>query len=243
MRYCARLVSWYSSTSTCDHTVRYQRSASGDRLEQPHHPQQQVVEVERARGLELLLVEPVERGEALLARGAGGLLHVLGRQHLVLAVADAVHHRAGRQGALVEVELPQRLLHQALPVVLVVDHEGGREPGLGRALTQDAHARRVEGGDERRADARGQQQVLHPVAHLGGGLVGEGDREHVPRVDALHRQEIGDAVGDDPGLAAPRPGQDEHGALRGRDRLALRRVQRREETVRGHCGVRHGNKR
>ncbi len=29
MRYCARLVSWYSSTSTWVHTVRYQRSASG----------------------------------------------------------------------------------------------------------------------------------------------------------------------------------------------------------------------
>ena len=31
--------------------VRYQRSASGHRLEQAHHPEQQVVEVERARGL------------------------------------------------------------------------------------------------------------------------------------------------------------------------------------------------
>jgi hypothetical protein len=158
-------------------------------------------------------------------------------------VTDAVHHRAGRERALVEVELPQRLLHQALPVVLVVDHEGGREPGLGRALSQDAHTRRVEGGDERRADTRGQQQILDAMAHLRGGLVGEGHREHVPRVDALDRQEIGDAVRDDAGLAAPRPGQDEHGPLRGRDRVSLRRVQGREETVRGHRRMQHGNKR
>ena len=186
MRYCARLVSWYSSTSTCVQSVRYQRERLGHRLEQPHHAEQQVVEVD-ARPPPAAAPRRAGRARRCAPRGACARAapRPRRRQHLVLGVADAVHHGGGRQRALVEVELAQRLLHQALPVVLVVDHEGRREPGLGRALAQDAHARRVEGGDERRPDARGQQQVLHPLAHLRGGLVGEGHREDVPRVDAL----------------------------------------------------------
>jgi hypothetical protein len=208
------------------------------RLEQPHHAEQQVVEVECARGPELLLVEPVERRETLLTRGAGGLLHLGGREHLVLAVTDAVHHRAGGERALVEVELPQRLLHQALPVVLVVDHEGGREPGLGRALSQDAHARRVEGGDERRADARGQQQILHPMAHLGGGLVGGITASTCRGSMPSTARKVGDAMGDDAGLAAPRPGQDEHGPLRGRDRSRCGGFRARGDCPRSLTGMR-----
>ena len=181
-----------------------------------------------------------------------------GDEYLVGADAHTYKFEGGGAAVLGSIQ-PQPIAHQSDGSLAVADLEAAVKPvdphfartrllalentWHGRALPQDAHARRVEGGDERGTNPGRQQQVLDPMPHLRGGLVGEGDREHVPRVDALHRQEVGDPVGDDAGLAAPRPGQDEHRALRGRDRLALRRVQGREETVRGHRRVRHGNKR
>ena len=44
-------------------------------------------------------------------------------------------------------------------------------------------------------------------------------------------------------LPLPAPASTSTRALRRRDRVALRRVQRREQTLGGHCGVRHGAKR
>ena len=47
--------------------------------------------------------------------------------------------------------------------------------------------------------------------------------------DALVQDQVGDAVGDDAGLAAARAGQDQDGAVGGQHRLALLRVQPLEQ--------------
>jgi hypothetical protein len=150
---------------------------------------------------------------------------------------------AAGERPLVEIQFPQCLLHERLAVVLVVDDERRLQTGLLRARSQDPHADRVEGGDQRRPDSRGQEEILDPPPHLLGRLVGERDRDDVPRIDALDGEQVGDAVGDDPGLAAPRPREHEHRPFRGRDRLALRRVQGRQEAARGHRRLLHGIKR
>ena len=59
--------------------------------------------------------------------------------------------------------------------------------------------------------AAGAEQRFQPLRHLARGLVGEGDRQDVVRADAASRDQVGDPVGDDAGLARARPGQDQTG--------------------------------
>ena len=70
-----------------------------------------------------------------------------------------------------------------------------------------------------------------PLAHLRGRLVGEGDRDHFGRVDVARRQQVGDPVGQDAGLAGPGPGDHQERAARVYDRLALSGVQPRQQGV------------
>ena len=77
-----------------------------------------------------------------------------------------------------------------------------------------------------RADERGD-----PLLHLARGLVGEGDREEPERRDAALGDEVRDPVGEHPGLARPGAGDDEQRAVGRGDRLALDRVQAREQIV------------
>ena len=98
-------------------------------------------------------------------------------------------------------------------------------------LAQDPHARRVEGGDERRLEPDRQEERLDPAGHLTRRLVGEGDGQQVARRDTALAGEPGDPVGDDARLAAPGAGQDEERPVTGGDGLALRRVQIVEEAL------------
>ena len=146
----------------------------------------------------------------------------------------------GRQLALVEVQLAHRLAHEGEPVVLVVDDEAGGQPQAGRVLAQNAHARRVEGGDEGRPQAEREDEIFHPPPHLLRRLVGERDREHVARVHALDGEEIGDAMRDDARLAASRAGEDEQWSLRRGHGIPLRVIERSEKGVADRGGRRHG---
>ncbi len=73
---------------------------------------------------------------------------------------------------------------------------------------------------------------------LGGGLVGEGDGEDLPRPDAADADEICDAMSEDARLAAARPGQDEDWAVCRLNRPLLLRVQTSQDSLRE--GVRGG---
>ena len=171
-------------------------------VEEPDGEQEEVVEVHRPRGGEPLLVAAVHGRDLLLAGATGQLLRLLHGQHLVLGVAQPVHEARRRRRPLVHVELAHAVPDHRQPVVLVVDHEVRRVPDVADMLAQDADARRVEGGDERRPHPRRPEQRFDPAAHLLGRLVGEGDGEDLPGVHAPGAQEVGDPVGDDPGLAA-----------------------------------------
>ena len=77
--------------------------------------------------------------------------------------------------------------------------------------------------------ARGPDQGGDALAHLGGGLVGEGDGEDLAGLHAAGGQQVGDPVGEHPGLARARPGDDEQRAALVQDRLALLRVEPLEQ--------------
>jgi len=61
------------------------------------------------------------------------------------------------------------------------------------------------------------QQMLHPVFHFPGGLVGEGDGHNIEQAHAHGLGEVGDPVGEHPGLARSRSGQHQGLAQSGGD--------------------------
>ena len=185
-------------------------------LQQMHRRHDQVVEVERVRLGKRTLVAPVRLGEHLFVRARSPVGPRLRRHQLVLEVADLRRQRARRVALGVEVEVTPYQGHQPLRVVGVVDREGRPEAeGLGLG-TQDAHAHRVERADPHRLGARADEGA-HPLLHLAGGLVGEGDRQDLTRVRPAGGEQVGDPVGQHPGLARAGAGDDQQRrARRGR---------------------------
>ena len=90
-------------------------------------------------------------------------------------------------------------------------------------LLEDGHAEAVEGVDVAGVVVPG--EGVNPLAHLVGGLVGEGDAQDVPRQDAQLVHQEGKSVGQRPGLPRAGPGDDPDEALSGSDSLPLGRIQ------------------
>ena len=179
-------------------------------LEQGDGAHDDVVEVQGVGGAQALGVGAVDLGEvALKGVGGHGALGELGRgDELVLEVGDAVGEGLGGEALGVDAQLAHDEGDEASGVGGVVDGEGGAQAG-GLVLTpQDAHAGGVEGGDPH-ALAGGAHQGGDAFTHLGGGLVGEGDGQDLAGAGAAGGDEVGDAVGEDPGLARSGPGDDE----------------------------------
>ena len=74
-------------------------------------------------------------------------------------------------------------------------------------------------------------QLPDPLAHLRRRLVGEGDREDLPRPGGAGGEQVGDPVGEHAGLAGAGPGQHQQGPLAVHDRLALGRVESRQQPL------------
>ncbi len=147
-------------------------------------------------------------------------------------------HGARRHLLGVEPHALHDLLDDALLVVFV---ENGK--GAGQALVadfqrfdvaaQNAHAERVEGGDQRLGQRRVAQQPVHALGHLAGGLVGEGDGQDGVGRDVFLADEPGDAMRDDAGFARSGAGQDEQRAFGSLHRGALFGIQMFEERLQG----------
>ncbi len=167
-----------------------------------------VVEVQGVGLAQAGLVERVRLGEGLLEAVGGLSGEGLLVDQLVLEVGDLGGEGLRRIALGVQVQIAADQGHQALGVGGVVDRERRGEAELLRLAAQDADARAVEGHDPHGVGARA-HQLLDALLHLARGLVGEGDREDLPRVDPALGQQVGDAVGEHPGLAGTGPGDDE----------------------------------
>ena len=219
-----------------DHDVAERlRVAVADLLEELEHvdrADEQVVEVHRVHAVQLALVVLVDVRDGLLEVGADELAVVVGGAQLVLGVGDLRLHRARGEALDVDVEVVEALLDQPPRVGRVVDRELARvaEPvGVG---AQHPHAGRVEGHHPHRAGGAADQQ-LDALAHLLGGLVGEGDREDLVRAGLARAQQVGDPVREHAGLARAGAREDQQRAVAVDDRLALRLVEALEELVGG----------
>ena len=103
--------------------------------------------------------------------------------------------------------------------------------------TEDAGARGVERQDPHAPGDARSDQPLDPFGHLPGRFVRERDGEDLVRADAVFPDQVGDPVGERPGLAAAGAGDDQDRALGVQDGLALDVVERLEQGGhrRGHA--------
>ena len=161
---------------------------------------------------------------AFLSIGATALAaKSLELRQLALRRGDPVGDAVDRIVLVVDLELAHDLLEEALRVVLVVDGEVAREAEPVAVGAQHPHAHRVEGEHPHRAHARPAERA-QPLAHLGGGLVGEGDGEYLGGADAQVADEVGDAEGQHARLARAGACEHQKRAVDGLDGQSLRGV-------------------
>jgi hypothetical protein len=196
--------------------------------EEQHRLEEEVVEVEGVVLGEQRLVALVGAGDHLLEVAPDALGVVLRGRQLALGAGDDGEEGPRLVALLVELEVDEGPLHEGELVGVVVDGEAARHADPFAVAAQDAGADGVEGAEGYGARPL-PHQAVDAVAHLAGGLVGERHRHDAMGADAAADDQVGDAVRDDPGLAAPRSGEDEERAFRYLNGLALGRVQAFED--------------
>ena len=226
--------------------------------QQPQGEDDLIAEVDVALAGHQLLVLRVRGGELHLALGPiapvrvigrGGrrvtqplrtLPIVFGRDVLVLAPADERDDRLQMSGRIPERAVAgQRQLEE--PVAQEDDLLGATqhaeivlETDLQRVAPQQAVAEGVKGGDLDVGVPVG-HELVDALFHLGGGLVGERQREDLFRASAALGDQPGDAAGDDGGLAGAGPGHDEQRAGVMGDSLTLGVVETIQDAVARHA--------
>jgi hypothetical protein len=143
-------------------------------------------------------------------------------------VADARQGLPRRHELVVDAELLLDLLDERDLIGGVVDDEVARQPDFRRLPPEQPRAERMK-GRQPHAFRVSADQRLDALAHLPGGLVGEGDREHVVRLGVAIADEVGDAIRNDARLPRAGAGEDEQRAAQVQDGFALLRVQFVEE--------------
>lgn len=181
--------------------------------------QQQLGEVHRpgARaGGFVGFIDVAQGGEEMIATG----LDILRAQAFVLLPVDEPLRLAGRPALLVQAQLADHPLDQALLVIAVEDLEILRQPRLTPVRAQQPMGQAMEGPYPHalRADA---QQLLNALAHFRRRLVGKGDRQDAVRRSAFDLDQPGDTVHQHAGLAGTGAGQYALASQWSGDRLAL----------------------
>ena len=161
---------------------------------------EQVVEVHGPGRQQAGLVTDEDLADPLLVR-AHGVLHVLpGGAPLVLGRRDRRVHGSGRKPLDVKPLVAHHIAGEAHRVALIVDAEAGRKAEAIAVAPQDPDTRRMEGRHPHAVGHR-TDQFGHPLLHLAGRLVGEGDGQDGERRHAPFADEVGDTAGENPGLA------------------------------------------
>jgi hypothetical protein len=102
-------------------------------------------------------------------------------------------------------------------------------------------ADRVEGAEPGHALDRAADENADALLHLARRLVGEGHRQDLRGIGEAEIENMGDAGGQNPGLAGARAGQNQNRALDGFDRIGLLGIEAREidaAAAARRCGLR-----
>ena len=148
--------------------------------------QQQLAEIHQSAALAFLLIDRVDLPVLALNRLA--VVGQIGRAlEFILATVDEAGHLWRRPLFLIQIQAAQHPLEQPGLIIAVENLESARQAGFLPVLAQQAVGDAVKGADPQPTDGL-VQHFFHPTAHLGGGLVGEGDRQDGPGWGVLHRQ-------------------------------------------------------
>ena len=139
---------------------------------------------------------------------------------------------------LVQPQLAHHALDQSQLVIGVEDLEVLAEAGFLPVCAQQTVRQPMEGADPH-AGRVYTEQFTNAQPHLGGSLVGEGNREDAVRAGVLDLDQPGDAVHQHPGLARAGTGQHQLATERSGDSLALGIIEGVEQKgeVFAHCGI------
>jgi len=118
----------------------------------------------------------------------------------------------------------QQLGQQIGAVIRIEDRERGLQPDRLAARAQDPHPEGMEGADRRAVCGGETDGGAESLRHLGGRLVGEGDRGDRPGCETAVDQ-VRELRGDDPGLSRTGAGNHQAGTVEMADRIGLRRIQ------------------
>jgi hypothetical protein len=204
----------------------------GKALEHLHCQHEQVVEINRVRGVEAPLVEAVDVRDGLVVERRDTCLVLLRTDELVLRHRDLRVDPARHEALRIPVELFEAELGEPHLVGLVVDREIGAVAEPRRLAPEDPPARRVEGHHPHPLPDVA-EDALEALLHLPRRLVREGDRQDLLRLDPAGGDEVRDAVREHAGLARARSRDDEHRPLGRENRLALGGIQVGEIGLRG----------
>ena len=193
-------------------------------LEEQGGHDDEIVEIQGVIGGHLTLVTLVEQGHLLLFAILRPFERHAGQHQIVLPVGDG--RGEAREFLLVPLQLQLgQLLKQGHLVGIIKQGEVGLEAQELVFALDDLEPQRVEGGDHQAAQQLAIQSLGHPLLHLFGRLVGEGDGADIGGLVAALLDEVGDLGGDDPGLARTGARQHQTGTGNEFDRLQLSRIQ------------------
>ena len=204
----------------------------GECAEHPYRLRDEVVEVEGVGAAQRLRVLPVDVEEHGVARVAhvGLTREAVDVGELVLELRDARLDARDGEPEHVGLERLDDALDERLGVGRVVDREARREAELVGLAAQDANAGRVEGRDPHAIRSTA-DDVLDALAHLGSGLIGEGDREDLARPGLAGGDEARDAVRQHTRFTRPSAGHNKQGGAAVRNGFLLLRIESVEEVV------------
>ena len=195
-------------------------------VEQVEDLEQEVIEVEGVLLLHPLPVLLLHGVIDVLVHAPVGELEPVLAPTVVLTRRDPAADDRGPEALGVVSQLLDDRLDEPVPVGGVVDREVARVPIERVDLpAENSRAHGVEGADPGRAAVPRRHEPLHPLAHLLCSLVGEGDREDLPRGHSSVQDQVRDAGRHDPRLPRARPRHDQEGSVTVEDGLPLLRVQ------------------
>ena len=181
------------------------------RRDEARREDEEVVEVERLRRAQRLLVRARDVREAGAQEVAEAAREVLRLDALVLGLRDARLDLPRRGRLLGQGDLLHRALQDGELVVRVEDDEALRHARLVRKAPEEAHAPRVKRPDER-ARPLGAEERADAVLHLARGLVRERDGDDGFLRHAV-RHDPGEPARQDARLPRPRAREDEERPL------------------------------
>ena len=199
----------------------------GHGVEQLHGLEEQVVEVERAVVFEALDVFFVHLHELLAALAPAARPEKIGPRHGVLRVADLRQRLPRLHEAVVDLQVLEHLLDERQLIGRVVDDEVAGQTDGGGLAAEKARAQRMERRHPRarRAERRCGEERLDPSTHFFRCLVGEGDGKNFIGLGVAFRNQVGNPLGDDAGLARAGAGQNEQRPVDVQDGVALFGIQ------------------